>query len=109
MKLYRRLSVLLLSMLLALAVAPLAAGQSSGSQVTVLFTHDLHSHLLPAAGEDGEPYGGYARLMSAIRAQRQTYPDALLLDGVGLLHGHPLPDRLCHLCPGAAGHGGHGL
>ena len=81
MKLYRRLSVLLLSMLLALAVAPLAAGQSSGSQVTVLFTHDLHSHLLPAAGEDGEPYGGYARLMSAIRAQRQTYPDALLLDG----------------------------
>ena len=79
MKLYRRLSVLL-SMLLALAVAPLAAGQSSGQQVTVLFTHDLHSHLLPAAGEDGEQYGGYARLMSAIQAQRRDAPDALLLD-----------------------------
>ena len=54
----------------------------AGEEITVLFTHDLHSHLLPAANETGEgEYGGYARLMTAIREQRAIDPDAILVDG----------------------------
>lgn len=50
-------------------------------QATILFTHDLHSHLLPAMDEDGGEYGGYARLMTVIRQQKEKYPDAILVDG----------------------------
>jgi len=50
-------------------------------QATILFTHDLHSHLLPAVDEDGGEYGGYARLMTVIRQQKELYPDAILMDG----------------------------
>jgi len=49
--------------------------------VTILFTHDLHSHFLPSADEDGGEFGGYARLMHAISTQKALDPDALLVDG----------------------------
>lgn len=49
--------------------------------VTVLFTHDLHSHLLPSKDENGGEFGGYARLMSVIKEQKEKYPNAVLLDG----------------------------
>ena len=49
--------------------------------VTILFTHDLHSHLLPAEDTDGGQYGGYARLMTVIKEQKEKYPDAILVDG----------------------------
>ncbi|MGM9588753.1 MAG: bifunctional metallophosphatase/5'-nucleotidase [Faecousia sp.] len=51
------------------------------TQATILFTHDLHSHLLPAAHKDGGEYGGYARLMTVIRQQKEAYPNAILVDG----------------------------
>lgn len=61
------------------AAAPaFAAGEDR--LVTVLFTHDLHSHLLPATNEEGESYGGFSRLMSAIDAQKREHPDAILVD-----------------------------
>lgn len=50
-------------------------------QATILFTHDMHSHLLPANDETGRSYGGYARLKTAIDAQKEQYPDAILVDG----------------------------
>ena len=79
---YRRLSALILAVCLTLAAAlPALAARPAGEQVTVLFTHDLHSHLLPAVDESGTQYGGYARLKTAIDAQREAFPDALLLDG----------------------------
>ena len=79
---YRRLSALILAVCLTLAAAlPALAARPAGEQVTVLFTHDLHSHLLPAVDESGTQYGGYARLKTAIDAQREVFPDALLLDG----------------------------
>ncbi|MBQ7099932.1 MAG: bifunctional metallophosphatase/5'-nucleotidase [Oscillospiraceae bacterium] len=56
-----------------------AAGE--GTEATILFTHDLHSHFLPAVDEDGGEYGGYARLMTKIREQREIDPDAILVDG----------------------------
>jgi len=69
--------VLALLMLLGLALPAAAAND----QVTILFTHDLHSHLLPANDETGTSYGGYARLMTAIKQQKELHPNALLVDG----------------------------
>ena len=78
---FRKITALLLVMLLMTSlVLPAAAAEDPGN-VTILFTHDLHSHLLPSAdGEDGQ-YGGYARLMTLIRQQKEKYPDAVLVDG----------------------------
>ena len=77
----KRILCLLLSVvMLSMACIPAAAAEKPQS-ATILFTHDLHSHLLPARDEDGGEYGGYARLMTVIRQQREQYPDALLVDG----------------------------
>jgi len=75
----RRFFCLLFAILLLSMGAPaLAAG--NGEQVTVLFTHDLHSHLLPANDENGVSYGGYARLKTVIDAQKGIDPNAILVD-----------------------------
>ena len=77
----RRILVLMLALMLVLpSVLSVSAGAPT-IQATILFTHDLHSHLLPAMDENGNQYGGYARLMTAIKAQKELYPDALLVDG----------------------------
>ena len=71
-----------LFMCFALCINPVAETDAAQDVLTVLFTHDLHSHLLPAANETGEgEYGGYARLMSAIKAEKEKDPDAILVDG----------------------------
>lgn len=79
----RRISAWLLVLILtALSVLPVqAAGRENGETVTVLFTHDLHSHFLPQTTEDGGESGGYARLKTAIDRERAAHPDALVLDG----------------------------
>lgn len=76
----KRICILLALMLLSSFVLPVF-GAEEAKNATILFTHDLHSHLLPAADEDGGEYGGYARLMTVIRQQKQLYPDAILVDG----------------------------
>lgn len=64
----------------ALCLSAVSAADTE-QEITVLFTHDLHSHLLPAANESGEgEYGGYARLMTAIKAQKAIDPNAVLVD-----------------------------
>ena len=83
----RLLSILLvLVTILPLCILPgtaeTTAEDTAEGEITVLFTHDLHSHLLPAANETGGgEYGGYARLMTAIKAQKAIDPDAILVDG----------------------------
>jgi 2',3'-cyclic-nucleotide 2'-phosphodiesterase (5'-nucleotidase family) len=79
----RVLTVLLvLVMVLGVCALPAAAADSSESELTILFTHDLHSHLLPSANESGEgEYGGYARLMTVIRREQAKDPNAILVDG----------------------------
>lgn len=63
-------------------VIPSASKPQKDDEVTILFTHDLHSHFLPSANETGEgEYGGYARLMTAIKVQKAIDPDAILVDG----------------------------
>ena len=78
----RRFSALLLALLLicSLCVIPADAAPPANT-ATILFTHDLHSHFLPQAAEDGGESGGYARLKTAIDREREKNPDALLLDG----------------------------
>jgi len=66
--------------------------EAAGKTVTILFTNDLHDHLLPAKDlQNGELYysGGYARLLSAIAAERKIDPAALLLDGGDFSMGTP--------------------
>ena len=76
----RFLSLLLCLSVLAGCFTGVMAAQE-GTDATILFTHDLHSHFLPAVDEDGGEYGGYARLMTAIRRQRAIDPNAILVDG----------------------------
>ncbi|NLJ41361.1 MAG: bifunctional metallophosphatase/5'-nucleotidase [Clostridiales bacterium] len=57
--------------------------KATGEDLTILFTHDMHDHMLPYTSlRDGEitTLGGYARLMSAINAEKAKDPDLLLLD-----------------------------
>ncbi len=85
MKLLRRLTAVCLAVLVTMSLAVFPAGAEEagdGTRITVLFTHDMHSHLLPAAnGEGGGFSGGYARLKTVIDQQKALYPDAVLVDG----------------------------
>ena len=81
MKLLRRAYGLLLAILLVLGLALPALADAPTIPATILFTHDMHSHFLPATDESGQEYGGYARLKTAIDAQKVAHPDALLVDG----------------------------
>ena len=55
----RRIMCVLLTvqLLVGLVPAALAAPAETGETVTILFTHDMHSHLLPASDETGKSYG----------------------------------------------------
>lgn len=78
----KRFCACLLALILALCALPWAgAAEEPAQEVTILFTHDLHSHFLPQADGEGGESGGYARLKTAIDAEKAEHPDALLLDG----------------------------
>ncbi|MBR4078419.1 MAG: bifunctional metallophosphatase/5'-nucleotidase [Oscillospiraceae bacterium] len=77
----KRIFGLLLAVLLLCSLLVPAYADSAAPMVTVMFTHDLHSHLLPADNEKGESYGGYARLKTVIDSVRATDPNAILVDG----------------------------
>ena len=74
-------SVIVLSLVIGLSVNTDVFAASPNYDVTILFTHDLHSHLLPSVDENGGEYGGYARLMTAINQQKEKHPNAILVDG----------------------------
>ncbi len=80
---FKRICTLLIAVLLicsTFVVMPLA--DAPQDEATILFTHDLHSHLLPAKNESGVgEYGGYARLMTVIKEQKAKAPGAILVDG----------------------------
>ena len=77
----KRFLTLLLAFVMVLSLCGGVAAAGETQDVTILFTHDLHSHLLPAEDTDGGEYGGYARLMTVIRQQKALYPNAILVDG----------------------------
>lgn len=77
----KRILALVLALLVLMGCFGSVFAAGEGTEATILFTHDLHSHFLPAVDEDGGEYGGYARLMTKIREQREIDPDAILVDG----------------------------
>lgn len=80
---YRLFSVLIMMTLVVSMTSSQGNAASSDDSITILFTHDLHDNLLPfdvQKGEEKLTVGGYARLASAIQAQREIDPDALLVD-----------------------------
>ncbi len=81
MKLTRRILALCLAMLLALCASAPVLADAPTMQSTIMFTHDMHSHFLPATDETGVEYGGYARLKTAINSVKSEHPDAILVDG----------------------------
>ena len=80
-KLINTLSIMIIILLTVFALNINGEADSKEQDITILFTHDLHSHLLPTADENGGEYGGYARLMTAINEQKSQHPDAILVDG----------------------------
>ena len=80
-KFLKRISVFATVLIVAATICFGASAQTEKQDVTILFTHDLHSHFLPSYDESGNSYGGYARLMTVINQQKQKYPDAILVDG----------------------------
>ena len=61
-------------------VAASAEGKETG--LTILFTHDMHDHVLPVAAEEGGEYGGFTRLATLLKQERAAaeYP-VVTLDG----------------------------
>ena len=79
---HRRLfaAVLTASICLTGLAAP-ALANAPTYESTILFTHDTHDHFLPAPAEEGGTYGGYTRLSTLLKEERQAHPDAITLDG----------------------------
>lgn len=83
MRVIRRILSILLAGVMCVCLSAGAFADEPAVQTTILFTHDMHSHFLPAPDGAGGTYGGFARLKSAIDEQREKYQehDVLLLDG----------------------------
>ena len=77
----KRLIAVSLALITVLSLLVSVSAEETATDITILFTHDLHSHLLPSDSEDAGQFGGYARLMTVIKEQKSKYPDAILIDG----------------------------
>ncbi|SDX13235.1 bifunctional metallophosphatase/5'-nucleotidase [Tepidimicrobium xylanilyticum] len=82
----RNIKVLLILMILLIAMAiPHKTFVEEGkNSLTILFTHDLHDHYYPFQVEEKgqiKTLGGYARLYSVIKSEREKDPNLLLIDG----------------------------
>lgn len=69
MKLFRRtLALVLMLFVLVGVMLPVASANAPSISLTVLFTHDTHSHFYA----DSEGNGGYTRLATLLKQQRET-------------------------------------
>ena len=76
--------MLVLMLTLGIAAGAFAQDEEGGQDaVTILFTHDLHSHLLPVSAEEGGESGGYARLYTLLEQQRAAAQGACVTLGGG--------------------------
>ena len=83
---------------LALAVMPAASSAQDTDKVTdadrvsVIFTHDMHSHMDADKAEKNGTVtetGGFARLMMAANGIKEEYPDSFMLDAGDFSMGTP--------------------
>ncbi len=80
----RTAAVFLSILLLAGTVAPALATppySGSGIPLTILFTHDMHDHFLPAPAEGGGEYGGFTRLATLLKQERAKAQRSITVDG----------------------------
>ncbi len=66
------------ALVLLLSCLPAVCAEEE-TELTVLFTSDLHSHFLPVDTQDGGQSGGYARLASLLNEQRKKYSDSAIV------------------------------
>jgi 5'-nucleotidase / UDP-sugar diphosphatase len=83
MKLAKKIAVLTFSLSLILITGGDSVGQGRGSrELVILFTHDLHSYLLPhrvlTNNNEQEQRGGYAKLAYVIKEQRIYHQNKIL-------------------------------
>ena len=80
---FARIGALLLAVLLlsSTAAATPPSPVEPPKTATILFTHDVHSHLLPAPAEGGGEFGGFARLKTLLDRERA----AATIKGVSML------------------------
>lgn len=78
---------LLIAIILLLSISPLTSLSSHSSptdeSLTILFTHDLHDHMLPydlLIDNEIVSYGGYGRLATLIDKEKELDPELLLVD-----------------------------
>ncbi|MEG0355241.1 MAG: 5'-nucleotidase C-terminal domain-containing protein [Lachnospiraceae bacterium] len=72
------LTILLIFMLDSLLL-PTHASEPKES-LTILFTHDTHDHFLPLPAEGGGEYGGYTRLATLLKKEREESQPTITLD-----------------------------
>lgn len=79
----KKIAAIFFSLIIIFSISVYTCAQSNAhGDITILFTNDLHSHLLESVNEDGQgEYGGYARLMTLIKEQKELSPNAILVDG----------------------------
>lgn len=86
MKKFKRvLAAVLTTVLLAGMVFQTAAAEDTGSsakkdEVTILFSHDLHSHL-DVTYSDGKETGGFGKIETCIEETKKENPATFVLDG----------------------------
>ena len=81
--LLRSSAFILLISLALFSHTPNGESATPEESITILFTHDLHDNFLPfevIRNKEKKTVGGYARLASAIKQQKEKDPDALLVD-----------------------------
>ena len=80
---YRSLPlILILSIIFTVGLSGLCAAEPDQS-ITILFTHDMHDHFYPTDVTDGDKtmsVGGFFRLSSAIKDEREKDSELLLID-----------------------------
>lgn len=83
MKIRFKILPIFLVLIILLAFNITKVSSKENKTITILFTHDLHDHFYPFdALEDGKlvSRGGYARLSTAIKAEKEIDPELILVD-----------------------------
>jgi 5'-nucleotidase/UDP-sugar diphosphatase len=87
MKRCKKILIVLFAFTIVLSVMPAASAAAETKSIRILFTHDMHASLLPAKVADSNgnlaKSGGFARLATAIEAERSASPDDTLLVDAG--------------------------
>jgi 5'-nucleotidase/UDP-sugar diphosphatase len=75
---YKTLPILLICTLFFMGEFSIFCTAENHGSVTILFTHDIHDHFYPMNVLEGDKIisvGGFSRLYSAIKAEREKDPE----------------------------------